>query len=516
MMADDVKPWEKYAATAAPSAQPANSAAPWEHYAAAQPAPQAAMPTASQPAQQPVEAATPQRNMTQNFLRSLGLAARMPLQAAGSTAGMVGDALSTAVNMGGQAIGHNPNLPMPSGLIQHGIDAITPTPEGFGEKAADFIGSTVAGGLGRGVDPLARMATKGFTGATAKLLSQRDQVTRAAQQAGLVVTPSTASGGKVGTFLEGIAGKKRLETAANVKNQDVIDAIASRAIDMPPGTNLPSTIGPAIQSMYDEGYGPIKALGNISTGGVYRRALDKVANDFHGASNSFPSAVNNDVRSLVDSYRVHNFDSNDAVSAIQGLRKDASDAYRNGNSNLMGANKGIANAIEDNIALNLNSRGENGQEILGSFQDARRTLAKQKAVQETLDPGTGNVSALKMARKLSRGAPLTDGLDLIGQFGSNYPSLAGIPKHLSVPHTHQNNILAALTGMLAGPAAGAGVAAAPIGGAALRALMLSPMGQRMIGPSVNPGMFARMAQSPEMMNALPTAYTQSGLYGPRN
>lgn len=460
------------------------------------------------------QAQAPQRSVAQNLGRSVGLAARMPLQAAGSTAGMVGDALSTAVNMGGAAIGHNPNLPMPSGLIQRGIDAVTPTPEGTGERVADFIGSTVAGGVGRGVDPLARLATRGFTGATQRALSQRDQVIQRAQAAGLVVPPSQSTGGAIGTAMEGIAGKSKLANDMRMRNQKVIDALAARAAKLPEGAQL-SYAPNMMQQTYDEGYGPIKELGRITTGGQYRHALDKVLNDFQGASNSFPEAVDDNVRKLVDGYRVRGFDSNDAVSAIQSLRKNANSAYRKGDSNLAGAHQAIAKALEDNIELNVGARGEDGAAMLGNFRDARKTLAKQKAVSETMDQATGHVSAMKMAHKLQKGAPLSDGLDLIGQFGSVASPVAGMPKEMSSPNA-SNSVLSLLGGLVGGPAAGAGIAAMPIGRAGLRRFMMSPMGQRMIAPSLDPGILARLSQSPEMMNSLPTAYTQSGLYGPRN
>lgn len=455
----------------------------------------------------------PQRSPLQSLGRSVGLAARMPLEAAGGTVGMVGDALNTAVNMGGEAIGHNPHLGMPSQAIQRGIDAITPTPEGTGEKVADFVGSTAAAGIKGGVDPLARAITSRLGGAAAKGLTARQQTIRDAQKAGYVVTPSQADGGMVGTALEAVGGKSKLLNSAQVRNQAVTDQLARKAAGLPDDTPLNhQTLSSAMESTYNQGYKPIEDLGRITTGGVYRKSLDKVLEDFQGASRSFPGAADNEVADLVKGYRVNGFDSKDAIGAIRNLRKNATTAYTQGKTNLAQAHRAIANSLEDNIELNLkDSKHPDASTMLDNYRSARTQLSKQQVVSDALQEGSGSVNALKIAAKNERtkGNLLTDELSTIGRFGNAAKPMAQVPVAQSNSGNNIGNIMQILSTIGAGlhnPAMGAAVGSIPMARWGLRRGILSPAGQAMLAPS------ARQLD-PRILNALPTALTQSGLYG---
>lgn len=518
-MADDteVKPWEKYGAQAAQSAAAPSNDSPWQTYAAQQPA--------QAPAQTPVmQPAAPARTPMQNFRRSVGLAARMGLQAAGGTAGMVGDALNTAINMGGEAIGHNPNLGMPSQAIQHGIDAITPTPQGFGEKAGDFIGSMVAGGYGKGVDPLARAITSGIAPAAGKAATVHQQNILDAQRQGYAVPPSQSEGRFLPNLVEGFAGKQALYNKAEARNSAVTNKLVGQAAGMPEGADL-GYVNSVIDHTYQQGYEPLKALSKITTGGAYRKALDKVLEDFQGASKDFPGAVDPEVADLVSAFRVPEYSGNGAVAMVKSLRKQANSNYIRGNPELGGARKAIATALEDNIDLNLRNpqspayqealaQGSNPNEMVGNFRDMRKQLAQQYTLAKVYDPGTGSADALKLAAMLRRNKPLTDGLRDAAKFGATAPMVAGIPKMQAIPGSMMGAVPTAIAGMLGGPGAAAATASAPLGRAALRSWLLSPAGQRWAGPHLDPGILTRMSHNQGFLNSLPTGIGQlkNGLY----
>lgn len=434
---------------------------------------------------------------------------------------MVGDATNALINRAGDAIGHNPRLGSgswgtPSQAIQRGIDSILPKPENTGEKVGDFVGSVVAGGAGRGVDPLMRAATKFMPGAAAPALTPRQQSIAEAQKAGYVFTPSQAEGGVIGTSLEGLGGKRAMSDLAAKRNQSVTDQLAKSAAGLPADAPLTNEVlNTAIKSTYDAGYEPIKQLGQLSNGSVYRKALDKVLTDFQGASASFPAAVKADVKDLVDSYRVTRFDSKDAVDAIQHLRDGASAAYAAGNNNLAKASTAVSQALEDSIANNLRARGKDGAAMLQQFQDARTQLAKQYMVRNAIKEGTGSVNALKIAAKLqSKPGLLTDELKQIGTMGSVAPHISGMPSEQSTPMaSNLGGIPTAVAGWLGGPGAAAGVAGAPFARGALRHSLLMPPSQRMLGPRLDPNILARLGHNPSVLNAMPTAVMQSGLYG---
>ena len=466
---------------------------------------------ASQPA--------PQRSPGQEIDHIARRTLRMPLQAAAGTVGMVGDALNSGINaIAGTKLG------MPSEAIQRGIDRITPRPETFGEKATDFVGTVAAGGLGKGVDPLARAITArlaGPAGATAsKHLTPRQQTLIEGRQAGYVVPPSQGEGGKIASTVEYLSGKPNLQFEATIRNQAVTDDLARRAVGLPKDADLSfESLNTAIKQTYAEGYEPIKQLGRMTNGGVYRKALDKALTEFQGASSSFPGAQHDDVRKLVDSYRVREFDAAEGIAAIQNLRENATAAFRSGNNALGKASRAIAHAIEESIELNVKGRGMDGSMLLDGFRHARQMIAKQDVVRNAIKEGSGNVDAHKIAMQLQKGKPLTGELAVIGRFANTAKAVTKLPDAASRPAFPYVPAFAASTlgGLLGGPV-GAGVAggltaASPIAKSGLRKGIMSAPAQRMLGPKVDPHIVPKLAKKPSVINAMPTALMQSGLFG---
>lgn len=466
-------------------------------------------------AEAPTAQEAPPRSPIAQVGRTLGLAARMPLQAAGGTVGMVGDALNAGVNALGGAIGHNPNLQMPSRMIQAGIDRLLPVPETTGEKVGDFVGTVAAGGLRGGVDPLARAITSRFAPATsaplANALAERQKALLAGQQAGYKVPPSEMQGGPIGTLVEGLAGKTALQTKMSVKNQNVTDTLARKVVGLEPHQPITEeAINAAKRATYDAGYEPIKQVGTITTGGVYRRALDKVLTDFQGASGSFPAAAKDDVRKLVNAYRVPSFNSADAIDAIKNLRQDASSSFQTGNPNLGQAQRAISHALENNIELNLNAMGAQGKTMLSNFREARKTLAQQNVVSDALERSTGEVNAKRIAAQMQRKGEgyMTDDLKTIAAFAKNAPKVSGIPAAQSAPRTPIFPLAA--TALFGGPKAVLATLGMPILKEGLRQGIMSKPGQAMIRPNI----MSNILKDPQLMNALPTLLQQSGLFAP--
>lgn len=482
---------------------------------AAQPSATAQAPVAEapQPAMAPPQAAapaTPQRSMLENVARSLGLAARMPLQAAGGTVGMVGDALNTGINM---ATGSK--LGMPSQAIQRGIDAVTPSPEGTGEKVADFVGSVAAGGLRGGVDPLARAITSRFAPAAAAATNVKADTLRAGQDLGLVATPSTMGSGPIARTMETALGRDQLKHAAITKNQGIYDTVARQVAGLPADAPLTKqTLTGAISSAYDEGYKPLADLGWLTNGKVYRQALDKALTDFQGASKSFPDAVKADVRDLIDGYRVKGFDSKDAISRISALREDASAAYNSGNPSLAKAQRAVADALENSIELNLNAMGGNGAKLLDNFRAARTQMAKQYIIRDAVVEGSGSIDPSKLRKSIGNGQRLTGELSTIAKFANTFPKVSHIDNSQASANWMDRGLYGgSIVAGAANPAVGATMAVTPLARAAGRQAALSMPVQGALANGLDPNLLARFARNKSVINAMPTALTQSGLYG---
>lgn len=465
-------------------------------------------PTSQQPAAQP------QPGLLDQVGRSAGLAARMGLQAATGTVGMVGDALNKAVNY---ALPDSMQLKSPSRIMQAGINAITPTPTGTGEKVGDFVGSVLAGGLGGGVDPLARAITSRLAPAanTVGPASEKLKTLAEAKPLGFVATPSTVGAGPLAKTAEFAAGKSQLNAAAATKNQEAYDALARRVSGLPADAPLTKdTLQQAIQATYQAGYQPIEQLGRVTNGSVYRQALDKALTDFQGASRSFPAAVRNDVRDLIDSYRVREFNSADAIKATQLLRDNATAAFQNGNPQLGKTNMAISDALEKSIELNLAATGKT--DLLTGFREARKAMAQQYTIRNAIQEGTGSIDPMALRRGLNSGKPFTGELETAAKFANTFPKISGIGKGsdgfgMMDKAAFVGSVPATLFG---GPVAGAVTAAAPFIKASSRAGLLTGPGQAMITPKgLDPNILAKFLRNKSVVNAAPTAYEQSGLYG---
>lgn len=499
-MATDTPPWEKYAAQQQKA--PVDDTAAWASYAG----------TPNTPADTQA-APTVTRGGAAESMHRLGVLGRGLIEGPTSTVGMVGDALNTGINMAGGAIGHNPNLPMPSTAIQGAMDKVgLPRAENTTEKVVQGLASMYTGSR----DPLMSAVTKGLAPAQRAPLSPRERAISEGQRMGYQVPPSEAQGGVIGNSLEGLSEKAPLYNDMSLNNQNVTNKIARKVVGLAPDTEITEeNIHKAMDAVYTTGYGPIKNFGNITTGSVYRKALDKAITENHGNS-SFPFSA--DVKRLVDAYRLPNFDSGDAIATIQRLRSQAYNHMLD--PNVRGASQDIAKALENNIELNLQAQGKPAAEMLQQFRDARTQLAKQNVVLKAISPGTGDVSAFRIADNMKNKGEnyLTDELANVARFAKNAPIVNGVPTRQSTPritHPARNVLTALVAGALGGAAPAAAVASIPFAQAGLRQGLMSPMAQKMLGPHLDPGILAQLSHNPEIINAMPAAYAASGLYGPR-
>jgi len=432
-----------------------------------------------------------------NLARGVGLAAGTLGKGVTGTAGLVADAAAALA-------GQHDNLPSQQ------FANLFPKPQGFAENAVDLAGQMAVGSK---FDPLAKLATQGMAQAApqARAPTPREMTIQDARKAGYVVPPSQGRAGLGGRLLEGVAGSDQLAQEAARRNQLVTDTLAKRAAGLPEDAHLNEhTLKAAIDSTYKAGYGPLEGAGQMTNGRIYRKALDKVVNDFQGASGSFPGASHDDVRQLVDAYRVPTYDAKDAVDAIKSLRESATDSFARGNSQLAHAQRGVASALENSIELNLNARGQSGQDMLQAFRDARTQLAKQYVVQGAIKEGTGDVNALKIASALQRGKPLTDELRTIGQFANTAGKSAAMPTQQGFT-PNAIGPLAGLAGMLGGMPAAAAVGGAPMARWGLRSAILSGAGQRaLVDPKLAPSLMQQALADPRLIRGMPALAT--GLY----
>jgi len=273
---------------------------------------------------------------------------------------------------------------------------------------------------------------------------------------------------------ERIAGKTLLEQMMSVRNQETTNKLARRAVGVGEDTPLTSDAMKVVRKeAATQGYDPIKRIGSVATDTQYLNDLAGVEQAFTGQAASFPGAVPNKVQQIVNSHLVQNFDAGDAIKRIQDLRNDASASFRRGEPDIANAQRGIANALENQVERGIQASGaSNAAQMLDDFRAARERMAISYAVENAIREGTNNVSATKLAGDLQRGKYMTGDLKTIAEFSSRFPRVSQLPSQIGTPSS----------GTVLGP-----VSAVPNAlSAAMRRYLMSQGAQRAATPRYDP------------------------------
>ena len=332
--------------------------------------------------------------------------------------------------------------------------------------------------------------------------------------AGLKIPPSVADAGIAARTVEGLGSKARTAEMMAAENRKLFDSLARKAIGLPKDAPLtPEIVKGTSDAAFEQGYKPIMELGKVGVGKGYRADLINIVKRLEG-DNSFPAAQKPEVLQEVQKYLydatgrpLQSFTGKDAVLQARQLRLDAADAFKNGKNALALAQKGIAKALEDNIARNLTARGSNGAAMLKDFTDARVLMAKAHSVEDALVLGEGSIDAVKILAQASR-KKLTGELATIAKAAKVLGPAAAFSKGIPPPVNLGDSILmggAGATAALGFPAL-AGVATIPLARYGLREAVMSKPFQKMLvhgtGQPPGPGIFG----NPVTQRAIPSLY----------
>jgi hypothetical protein len=381
---------------------------------------------------------------------------------AGNIAGNIAAAIPAAFIPGANTLAG-------TAAISAALGAMAPT--GPGESAVkNAAESAVEAPLAMaGLRGAGSLASKALSNQTVNLATQaaenapRDMTIQNAQALGYAMPPSMGGGGLIGHTGEALSGKFKLEELLTARNQAITDAAARADLGLPPGTPLTAAITKGVRdNAYNTGYAPIAQLPMMQTGQDFHNALSQLEQRYQ--TTSFPNAVNPDVANLINQYRASSYMPGDAIQHIQNLRNAASDSFRNGNTPLAQTQRGIANALENDIEQNLalqvqhqvppgpaahpgvlpgqpgpqtynasptlNMQTGQAAQLLQNFRNARTLMAKSHDWEDAIQQGSGHVNAHVMGDKAQAGVPLSGAAKVVGDFASqkDFRKVTGLPK----------------------------------------------------------------------------------------
>lgn len=423
----------------------------------------------------------------------------------GTGAGVAGNLAGTIAALGPTMMVPGANTVAGAALVGGLSGGLQPTAEGESATKNALAGAALGGGAQYGVGKLASMASNRLANVSAKEATRasqnsiRDATLQSSKDAGYVIPPSLSEAGTLPRMMEGVSGKFKTNQAAAIKNQNVTDSLARKALGLADDQPITREALQEVRSKaFQVGYEPLNGIGAVSTDKAYETALNRIVADLRGAERSFPGAVKSEVGGLVENLRVPGFDSGDAVKMIRVLREEAGKAYAAGDKTMGKANKAAADAIEDQIERALQGAGKEGAEALKAFRDARTLMAKTFNVEKAIVEAGGHVNAKVLGAALQKGKPLSGELRTIGAFANNFKDVAGVPQSgFANPITALDAFGAAAMG--AG-GAGLGAVAFPAARIASRSAVLSGPMQRAMGPTYGPSAATRM--SPELLRLL--------------
>lgn len=326
-----------------------------------------------------------------------------------------------------------------------------------GSMVAEKIGGPQWAGVGA-LTPSA--ATAAFNAARAPTLARqeaqntvRDATLRPAQDAGYVLPPSAIKPTAVGNAIESFAGKTALKQEAEIRNQQVTNALVRRELRMP--ENAPIT-EESLNALRTQAAAPYREVAAISP--MADRILQRLRDARAEATVNF-----------------RHYDMTGTPQSLRDAR--AADAQ--------------ATTLERVLERQASAAGR--PELVPQLREARTFIAKTYDVERALNVGNGNVDARLIGRAVDRGRPLTGNLETIGRFAEAAPQFTREASKVPNPGTSAINAGAsALLGYEGfqhlGPY-GLGLAAIPFARGGLRHGLLSDAYQsRFNRPDYTPNM----------------------------
>jgi hypothetical protein len=299
-----------------------------------------------------------------------------------------------------------------------------PEPQGFGEKALSLGLSGLAGSL----VPAPQAAAQAPKSFVPPAKSPVQEVFREAQDAGYVAPPTTVNPTMANRIAEGAAGKASVAQLASMRNQNVTNAMARKALGISDDTPLTIDTLKGIREKAGAVYKEVGDSGEILPDSQFLDELAQLGKSSDDILKDFPDAnvgAGEEIGQLVNSLLRDKFDAKSALQYLKELRSQASgnlsyQASADPAKRALGmAQKEAASTLEDMIGRHLAKGGK--PELAGAFDQARQTIAKTYSVQSALNESTGNVVAGGLGSQLKKGKPLSGELELAARFARAFP-----------------------------------------------------------------------------------------------
>lgn len=273
----------------------------------------------------------------------------------------------------------------------------------------------------------------------ANLTEQQRQVGRRSIEQGFELDPTQITG-YAGGLKEGFKSRFPIAgeafTRFEASNQSKTNEIAKNLIKIPPAAPLTNE---NMRSAYNQALNNYKVLSGYPSVIGDANFVSSVNSEIAKITSLKPSLVTPTdkaaLRILRDfqSFGSQGMTGDQAFRSLKAIGDKLFEAKKAGSSTSIETLTNLRNSLEDSIERYLNSPANlmrtNGQQVLNQFRQGRRDLSNWFLIDKAFDANTGNVSAAKLSKELSKRPtygttkePIETAAMLSGSFPRAFPS----------------------------------------------------------------------------------------------
>ena len=326
------------------------------------------------------------------------------------------------------------------------------------------------------------------------VLNRKQQIAEAAINQGATLPPTQVNPSMLNKLLEGFSGKQQTSQVASIKNQEVINAQARKALGLAPDVEITPQVLQDYRNLKGQAYEALKSNNAYYTDKQFITDVNKRTSELQKLANTTDVSAELNV---LNGLKQMSFDGDGLVEQMKRLRYDAERNLMSGdpkNTALGKAQKFAANQLEDLAERNLQKF--NQPDVMDNFKQARKDIAKSYTIEKSMNLATGDVSGAALGQRAAKGKIVPSELQALADAAAAYPNaFQNVARVGSVPGISPLDVGAA--GLAAASSGSTSMLGTVFGRPAVRAGITSPMYQRNMLPSSQP-------QMPGLLNRITT------------
>jgi hypothetical protein len=327
-------------------------------------------------------------------------------------------------------------------------------------------------------------------------LTQAQLVAERAIAEGATLPPTQVNPSMLNRLIEGISGKQQTSQIASVKNQQLINEQARKALNLAPDVEITPQVLQQFRAEKGLAYDALRSNPTYYADKQFFADLNK---ETARLQNMKSLDVGAELK-LLNNLKQMNFNGDELVESIKRLRDNAqtnSSPLANARDKDLGrAQKFAAQQLEALAERNLTNF--NQPDVMANFKQARQDIAKSYTIEKALNATTGNVSGADLGNLARQGKIVPAELQTLANAAGAYPTaFQNVARIGSVPGFSPLDIGTA--GIASAAAGNPSVMLSAATRPTLRSLAVSPMYQRNMLPSSQlqtPGLLNRVTSNP--------------------